>query len=74
MSKNVKLEILDCRYNRLSNLDCSNNPYLRELYCSVLNAYGKISNLNVSKNDRLEVLDCRKAIQVPQIGKIFYPC
>ena len=52
------LEDLNLRFNRLTNLDLSNNKELRILNC----AKGQISNLDISKNTKLTSLDCSENI------------
>ncbi|MDR1101141.1 MAG: S-layer homology domain-containing protein [Clostridiales bacterium] len=50
----TSLETLDCSYNRLTKLDVSNCPFLRELYC----AYNQLTSLNISLCPALEKLAC----------------
>ena len=55
VSKNVKLEYLQCGGNRLSSLDVSKNTELRSLDCSM---NFSISSLDVSHNPNLTRLTC----------------
>ena len=53
VSRNLKLEVLDCHGNMyMKNLDVSNNPELRELSCTWL----QITSLDLSNNPKLERL------------------
>ena len=51
-----KLEILNCENNKLTNLDVSKNPELKELWCD----NNKLTSLDVSKNTGLQFLTCNK--------------
>ena len=50
----TELEVLDCNFCEISELDLSGNPKLKELYCF----NGKLEKLNVSGNTDLETLMC----------------
>ena len=50
------LETLDCHDNKLTSLDVSKNPELKELKCY----NNKLTSLDVSKNEKLETLYCSK--------------
>ena len=54
VSKNPKLEYLDCRRNQLISLDISNNIELMKLDCG----YNQLAKLDISKNTMLEYLNC----------------
>ncbi len=50
----VNLEILDCRYNSLTNIDLSLNSHLKQLKCR----NNEITNLDLTANQELEILNC----------------
>jgi gliding motility-associated-like protein len=54
LTKNTRLQHLDCSYNELSNLDLTNNTTLRILFLQ----YNKLTNIDVSNNILLETLHC----------------
>ena len=55
VSKNKKLEYLNCDYNqKISSLNVSKNTKLEYLYCSG----NQISSLDVSKNIKLKYMNC----------------
>lgn len=54
LSKNTKLEKLDCSCNELTKLDCSKNIKLTSLYCY----HNKLTSLKVSKATALKDVDC----------------
>ncbi|MCI8979918.1 MAG: leucine-rich repeat domain-containing protein, partial [Clostridia bacterium] len=55
LSKNTRLEILDCSYNvQMTSLNVSNNTELKELYCN----YAKLSSLDITRNKKLIKLIC----------------
>ena len=51
----TNLTYLACQYHKITDLDLSNNPKLRELVCRYC---GTITNLNVSKCEELRMLLC----------------
>ncbi|WP_304681311.1 leucine-rich repeat domain-containing protein [uncultured Clostridium sp.] len=54
LSKNVKLESLDCSNSGITELNLENNVNLNYLNCS----NNDILSLDISKNDNLETLNC----------------
>ena len=54
VSKNTKLQYLNCRGTDISSLDVSNNPDLRELNCVATD----LTELDVSHNKNLVKLEC----------------
>lgn len=54
LSKNTKLEYLDCIDNELTTLNLSNNTELKELICT----NNKLQNLNINNNINLTFLWC----------------
>ena len=50
----TNMHTLYCSYNKLSNLDVSNNLSLKNLYCG----NNLLTSLNISKNVNLKELDC----------------
>ena len=56
ISKNTKLESLDCFGNNLTTLDISNNPNLLYLECGK----NHLTNLDVSKNPKLLEVKCQE--------------
>ncbi len=54
VSKNVKLDTLNCGNTSISKLNVSNNTLLQYLYCNETS----ISELNISKNTELKRLEC----------------
>jgi len=55
VSKNLKLEYLDCGDNDLASLDISSNTALVTLRCNNNN----LTELDISENTALEILDCQ---------------
>ncbi|MDL2145391.1 T9SS type A sorting domain-containing protein [Flavobacterium tructae] len=53
VSKNTKLTVLDVSFNKITNLDVTNNPLLISLSCNV----NKLTAINVSKNTKLDNLN-----------------
>jgi hypothetical protein len=49
-----KLKYISCSFNRITNLDISNNHELRVLFCK----YNQLTNLYISNNTKLEKLWC----------------
>lgn len=54
VSKNTKLQELNCLYNQLTSLDVSQNKALKSLICY----YNQLTSLNVSNNTELTYLRC----------------
>jgi len=50
----TNLEVLDCSFNQLTNLDVSKNVNLAKLYCS----NSQLTSLDISKNVNLTTLYC----------------
>ena len=54
VSKNVRLVLFDCSFNRLQSLDVSGNIEIETLACFS----NQLADLNVSGNVKLKMLDC----------------
>ena len=63
VSKNTKLEIIDCRLCYLEKITLF-NPNLTELYCS--NNY--LTGLDLSGSPKLKVLECQKNVSIKDLN------
>lgn len=59
VSKNTKLQYVDCGMTAISSLDFSNNPELLEVVCDNCE---RLKSINVTTNSKLTKLDCPYSI------------